>query len=137
VHTEIASVVSKCLSTIYGDDAYNFRIVFEKKRGKTEGRMVFERDGLELSDPEDQIGGGVIDIAAFALRLACILRSRPQLRRLVLLDEPFKHLHPDLRPIALQLLVELSKETKTQFIVVTHMTEEVEKLEGVTVVRFD
>jgi DNA repair exonuclease SbcCD ATPase subunit len=123
MHSRIGAVVSKCLSTVF-DDPYNFRILIEKKRGKTEARLVFERDGLEV-DPLDAAGGGVVDIAAFALRLACILCSLPQLRRVMILDEPFKHLHRQLRPLAGQLLQTLGKETGTQFIVVTH-SEEVE-----------
>jgi hypothetical protein len=122
VHEEICTVVSKCLSTVF-EDPYNFRIDFVKKRGKTEAVLVFERDGVVLEDPRDSAGGGVIDIAAFALRVACILRSIPPLRRLVILDEPFKHIHLSLRPIALRLLKSLSEETGIQFVVVTHISK--------------
>lgn len=129
VHTEIAGAVSKCLSTVY-DEPYAFHIPFEKRRGKTEARLVFSRDGLEIVDPFDEVGGGVIDIAAFALRLACILRSYPQLRRTILLDEPFKHLDSVAKPIALKLIRELGKQTNTQFIIVTHISRKALKKAG-------
>ena len=128
VHKEIASVVSKCLSTVFSDP-YTFQIRFEKKRGKTEAKLIFERDGLEV-DPLDAAGGGVVDVATFALRLACILRSLPPLRRIVFLDEPFRHLHPDLKPIALKLVKSLAKETKTQFLIITHISKKKLKKAG-------
>lgn len=118
VHERIAAVVSKCLSAVF-DDPYEFRIQFVQKRGKTDAVLVFYRDGLEI-DPLEAAGGGPVDIAVVALRLACVLCARPKLRRLMVLDEPFKHLASDLHPLAAKMLMELSKETKTQIILVTH-----------------
>ena len=85
-----------------------------------EGKLLFVRDGEEFDDPKNQIGGAVLDLAAFALRFACILSSRPALRHLIVLDEPFKHLHRDLLPVAAKLVYELAKETKTQVVMITH-----------------
>ena len=119
VYNQIATVVTKSLETVFGEDAYEFRIEFDKKRGKTEAVLSFYRNGLSV-DPMDAAGGGVVDVATFALRLSSILSATPRLRRLVVLDEPFKHLHADLQPLAGQLLLELAKTTKTQFVIVTH-----------------
>lgn len=123
VHTQIADVVSRCLTAIF-DDPYRFEIRFEKKRGKTEAKMVFLRDGLEIEKPTKAIGGGVIDVASFALRLAALLLSRPKKRRVMVLDEPFRFLHS---PIYLERLVtlleSLASEFKIQFIIVTTIDE--------------
>jgi len=89
-HANIARVVSRCLDAVF-DDPYEFRIDFDRKRGKTEARMVFVRGGVELDDPLNEVGGGVVDVAAFALRLACLLLSRPRRRRLLVLDEPWRN----------------------------------------------
>lgn len=121
VHGRISAVVSKCLSTVF-DDPYEFQIRIDRKRGKTEARLVFVRDNLEI-DPLESAGGGVVDVAAFALRLACVLCSLPPLRRVLILDEPFKHLHKESRLKVAQLLETLSIETGTQFILVTHFEE--------------
>lgn len=121
-HQRIASVVSRCLETVFGDDAYEFRINFEQKRGKTEARLLFVRDGVEM-DPTDACGGGVVDLAATSLRLACLILSRPQRRRLLVLDEPWKHLSAEYRPAMRELVVALSKEMGIQFIIVTHSSE--------------
>ena len=74
-------------------------INFLQKRGKTEAELVFVRDGKELS-PTDGAGLGACDVAAFSLRAAAICLSRPGRRRLLVLDEPFKHLSEEYREAA-------------------------------------
>ncbi len=123
VHLEITKVVTHCLSTIF-EDAYQFAILFEKKRGKTEARPVFYRDGNEL-DPLSAAGGGVCDVAAFALRLACLMMQRPRLRRLLVLDEPFSALKPPdfYGPKIQALLTTLSEKLGVQFLIVQNVEE--------------
>ena len=119
-HEQIASVVSRCLSSVFGeDDAYEFRILFEQKRGRTEAKLVFVRDGIDI-DPTTAAGGGVIDVAAFALRLACLLLSQPPRRRFLCLDEPFKMLSKQYQPRIRTLLEELSRELNVQIVFTTH-----------------
>jgi len=89
-HAQIAKVVTSCLQAIWGD-LYRFEILFEKKRGKTEAKLIFVRDDGLVLDPLEESSGGVVDVAAFALRLVSITMSQPQRRRLVVLDEPFKN----------------------------------------------
>lgn len=117
-HKQIAQIVSKALEAVF-DSPYVFRIIFDRKRGKTEARLVFERDGLEV-DPMHQAGGGVIDVAAFALRVAALILSRPKLRKVLVLDEPFKYVSKEYRPRVRQLLESLSKDLHIQIIMVTH-----------------
>ncbi len=121
VHARISSVVSRALETVF-DEPYEFRIVFEQKRGKTEAALVFVRNGLEV-DPMTASGGGVVDVAAFALRLACLLLHRPSVQRLLVLDEPFKFVSAEYRPRLRVLLERLSKDMDVQIIMVTHIPE--------------
>lgn len=118
-HTQISKIVSKCLKTVFQDDAYNFQIKFLKRRGKTEARLVFVRNGKEI-DPVSAAGGGVIDVASFALRLAALLLSTPRRRRLIVADEPFRCLSRDYAPRVRELLETLSRELGIQMILVTH-----------------
>lgn len=118
-HNRIASVVSRCLAIVFGEDAYEFRIHFERKRGRTEARLVFARDDHELS-PRSGSGGGVLDVASFALRLACLLLSKPSPRRLIVMDEPFKNVHGSQYRERVGIMLEtLSKEMNFQFIMST------------------
>lgn len=120
-HDRIAGVVSRCLEAVF-DEPYQFRILFEQKRGRTEARLVFEREGLAL-DPLAASGGGVVDVAAFALRLSCLLLARPPLRRVLLLDEPFKFVSEQYRERVRLMLEKLAEDLDLQIIMVTHIEE--------------
>jgi len=120
-HSRIAGVVTQCLATVF-DEPYEFRIVFERLRGRTEARLVFTRDGAEIN-PIDAAGGGVVDVAAFALRLSCLMLARPACRRVVVLDEPFKFVSADRRANVRAMLEGLTTDLGVQFIMVTHIDE--------------
>lgn len=120
-HNRIASVVSRCLEAVF-DEPYEFKIIFDRKAGRTEARLVFIKDDNEI-DPMTASGGGVVDVAAFALRLSCLLLSKPTLRRLLILDEPFRFVSAEYEERVAQLMMELSVELKTQIILVTHKEE--------------
>lgn len=118
-HRQIAGIVTKALRTVFGDAAYEFRISFEKRRGKTEAEMTFVRDGQEV-DPLEAAGGGAVDVASFALRLACLLLTRPQRRKLLVMDEPFRFINgAEYQERAAQLLETLAEELDFQFVIVT------------------
>jgi len=121
VHDRLATVVSKCLEAVF-DEPYEFRIIFERKRGQTEARLVFVRNGMEIN-PMDASGGGVTDVASFALRLSCIMLRRPQVRRFMVLDEPWKHLSEIYRPRLRDCVEHLAEEMNIQFLIVTHSEE--------------
>jgi DNA repair exonuclease SbcCD ATPase subunit len=120
-HERIASVVSRSLEAVF-DDPYEFKIIFERKRGRTEARLIFLRDGNELA-PIDGAGGGAIQIAAFACRLASIMLTKPPGRRVLVLDEPFKDVSAEYRERLKELLLTLAEEMELQIIMVTHITE--------------
>jgi DNA repair exonuclease SbcCD ATPase subunit len=117
-HSQICNVVSKALSTVF-PDPYRFELRFEEKRGKTEARPVFIRNGQELGR---RIGGGVYDVAAFALRIAAVLLQRPAARRVLFLDEPFRFVSERnlTRDRVRDLVTTLARELDFQFILVTH-----------------
>jgi DNA repair exonuclease SbcCD ATPase subunit len=120
-HQRIAEVVTRCLSSVF-DEPYEFIVHFERKRGRTEARLTFQKEGKEI-DPLDASGGGVVDVASFALRLSCLILNKPPLRRCVILDEPFKFVSKNHLPKIRDLIYTLSKEMGVQFIMVTHIQE--------------
>jgi len=120
-HNRIAGVVTRCLATVF-DEPYEFRIRFERARGRTEANLVFVREGLEVN-PLDASGGGVVDVAAFALRLSALMLSRPARRRVVILDEPFKFVSAGYRDRVRAMLESLAPDLEVQFIFVTHIDE--------------
>lgn len=118
-HSRIADVVTRSLEAVF-DEPYTFRIHFERKRGQTEARLAFERDSVEI-DPMSAAGGGVVDVAAFALQLSCLVLSKPQTRQTLILDEPFKYVSEEYRSRIRSLLEMLAEEMKVQILMVTHI----------------
>jgi hypothetical protein len=115
-HQKISSLVTRCLEAVF-DDPYEFLIKFERKRGKTEAQLTLIRNGREFGDPKGEVGGGVVDVASLALRLACVMLSKPKRRKLLVLDEPFRNVRGRQNKQRLrQLLLELADELGFQFI---------------------
>lgn len=121
-HQKISEVVSLCLSAVFGEDTYQFAVEFERKRGKTEATLKFKRGGLSV-DPLSATGGGVVDVAAFALRISCLMLHRPRLSRIVILDEPFKFVSAQYRDKVRMMMEELAQDLELQIIQVTHSEE--------------
>ena len=121
VHKRIAEVVTKCLVAVFGDQAYEFRVEFEEKRGKTEARLVFDKNGL-LLNPLDASGGGMVDVAAFALRVAALVLCKPSRRRVLVLDEPFRFVGQRDQPSVRRMLETISEDYGIQIIMSTHIS---------------
>lgn len=122
VHSRLSAVVTKALKAVF-DDPYEFALRFETKANRTNVVLVFTRDGLEVDAPLDACGGGVVDVAAWALRMACLILARPHARRLLVLDEPFKFVWAGGRDKVAQLVSVLSSELGVQLLIVTHEQE--------------
>lgn len=70
------------------DDPYQLKVEFQEKRGKTEVEILFKRRDMEFP-PIGSAGGGAIDVASLALRIAYwAMRQDKKIQPLLLLDEP-------------------------------------------------
>jgi len=113
----ISDITSIALESVF-DDAYRLEIEFIQRRNKTECDVYFVR-GEHRINPLLASGGGAVDIAAFALRIALwSLSSR--LSNVIILDEPMRFVSEDLREKASSMIKEVSKKLDIQFIIVTH-----------------
>jgi exonuclease SbcC len=99
---------------------YDFNVSFEIKRGRTEAELFLLKEG-EKVNPMLASGGGVVDIISFALRISAWALSKTD--NVIILDEPFKFLSVNLRPLAGDILKQLSKKLGLQIIMVTHDNE--------------
>lgn len=119
-HRQITSVVCRCLEAVFEEDAYEFQINFVQKRGKTEAQLLMIDKGVVLDDPLHQGGGGQCEVASFALRLACLLLEKPQRRRVLFLDEPFRNVNGDVYQERMGgMLLSLAKELNVQMVIVS------------------
>jgi DNA repair exonuclease SbcCD ATPase subunit len=114
----ISDITSLALNAVF-DDPYELQAEFVQRRNKTECDLYFIRDG-ERVDPMDASGGGTVDVAAFALRIASWSMSRPHSRPTFILDEPFKHVKGEADNLkVLEMIQEISKRMGIQIIMVS------------------
>jgi len=116
----ISNLVSTALAAVF-DDPYSFQLEFVQKRNKTEAELWFVRNGEKMK-PVDASGGGAVDVASFALRIAFWSLTK-NTRPLIILDEPFKHLSADLQSRASDMLRMLSENLGLQILLVSHIDQ--------------
>jgi len=134
VQSYLERVVSSALQTVYGED-YSFELELAIRRNQPEITPWIVRDGTRFS-PRDEVGGGVLDVVAIALRLAMWSLRKPRSASVFLLDEPGKFVSQDKQPQFGRMLQELSSTLGIQMIVVSHsnsIIESVSKTYNVTI----
>lgn len=117
--TYFESIVNQCLAAIF-PKPMTLHIKAEVKRNQFE--VSFElHQGDEVFNPLDEMEGGVLDVVSFGLRIAYI--ALKPVRRLLVLDEPFKWVGASNRVRLPALLEALSRDLGFQIIIVTHLQE--------------
>lgn len=114
----ISDITSLALEAVF-DDPYELVVEFVQRRNKTECDLFFVRSG-ERMDPLSASGGGAVDVAAFALRIASWSMQRPKSRNVIILDEPLRFLSADHQEKASVMIKEISQKLGIQFIIITH-----------------
>lgn len=119
VEFHVSDLVSHGLAAVF-DSPYKYKLEYVLRRDKTEADQYWQL-GNNYFQPN---GGGVRDVSAFALHVACIVLSIMQKKKvcpILILDEPTKHLKPTpLQERAGNMLQEISKSLGIQIIIVTH-----------------
>jgi DNA repair exonuclease SbcCD ATPase subunit len=125
---QISDLVDLAMETCFPNE-YSFEINFEIKRGKTEAQLIFRnKNGTEI-DPMEASGGGVVDLASFALRIA--IWSLGKSNNVIILDEPFKGLQPkELHAKGMEIVHRLSNRLGLQFIIVTNSVQDSDIIEN-------
>lgn len=114
----ISDITSLALDSVF-HDPYELVLEFIQRRNKTECDISFKRDGHKV-DPKSASGGGAVDIATFALRIASWSMRIPRSRNVIILDEPMRFLSAEYREPASLMLKEISNKLGIQFIIITH-----------------
>lgn len=115
----ISDIASLAMESIF-PDAYALLLEFVQRRNKTECDIVFEKDG-EQFHPLTASGGGTVDVAAFALRIASWSMENPRTRPIIVLDEPMKYVSAEYQEAASEMIKQISKKLGIQFLIVTHL----------------
>jgi len=117
----IEKLVNLCLNEVFPDRNFNFKAEFQIKRNKMECEFLVEVDGHEYS-PKDDMGGSILDIISFALRIILWSLENPKSRNVIIMDEPFRF-SGRLITKAVTMVKELSEKLGIQFIINTHSDE--------------
>jgi len=118
IQFHISDITSLALESIF-PEPYKVELEFIQRRNKTECDIWFSRDGVRI-DPTSASGGGVVDIAAFALRIASWSLQTPKLRSTIIMDEPMRFVSKGYREDTSKMIQEISRQLGIQFIIVTH-----------------
>lgn len=116
-----SDIVTSALEAVF-PEPYSLSVKFVERRGKTECDLGFQK-GDSIFDPIESTGGGAVDVASFALRIAAWSMQRPRPRAVMVLDEPFRHLSTNLQGRAGEMLRQLSEKLGLQMLIVTHEEE--------------
>lgn len=115
---QISNLVSSALASVF-TNPYKFNLLFVQRRNKMEADLIFSKDSNETNDLINTAGGGAVDIASFALRVALwsIKRTRP----VMIIDEAFRFLSLDLQQKASDMIKEISSKLNIQVILISHL----------------
>ena len=116
--SKIESLVTMAVRSVYDNKNYKFKLSLERKRNKMECRAYVDDNGEELNLEED-MGGGILDVVSFALRVVLWSFEKPRSRNVFILDEPMKWTG-ELITKAGYMMKEISERLNIQMLVVTH-----------------
>lgn len=118
----IENMVTGALHEIFSS---NSKFIIEQKSNNGKVAVDFfledEIDGEKiLTDPQEQRGGGYVDIISLALRFAMIEVFSPKIEGPILLDEPAKFVSEDYIYNVAEFLSKVAESFNRQIIMVTH-----------------
>lgn len=114
----LEEVVTLALQTVFGG-SYSFQIEYNIKRNKSEATLSVIKDN-EAYDPKDELGGGIVDVASFALRIALWALEGENSEPVFILDEPSRNISRDKVEAFGEMLRKLSDMFSIQIIQVSH-----------------
>ena len=128
IEDHISSVVTMALSAVEVDDPRipkppEFVVKAVERRGNTEFDLLFRENSCE-QDPLDSSGHGYCNVADYALKIVYKLLEIEyidnSIRRVLILDEPFRDADPQLQYKISEMLNMVSHELSFQQIIVSH-----------------
>jgi DNA repair exonuclease SbcCD ATPase subunit len=135
---KVETLVTMAIRSVF-DRPFQFLLEFERKRNKMECRPEIKElvDGKSRTfDPSEDMGGGIVDIISFALRVVLWSLENPRSRSVIVLDEPMKNLGK-LVSLAGQVLKEISHRLNFQLIIITHEDSLIEIADRAYYVKHD
>ncbi len=117
----IENLVTAAIRSVF-DRPFAFHMEFKIQRGKSECLFSVSEGDIVYDDIENELGGGMLDIIAFALRIVLWSMKNPKSDHVMIADEPFRFVGDYVGDTG-QMLQTLSREMGLQFILITHEEE--------------
>ena len=115
----IDDLVTAAIEAVFPDDPPRFKLEFVQRRSRTEADLWLTDSSGNKIKPSDDDGGGLVNIVAFALRIALWSLTRAT-RPVIILDEPFVFLHNrDAHARIAEMLRTITERLNLQIIMVT------------------
>lgn len=121
IKSRVEDLITSCLQDVF-DESYSVEFDYGIKRSKTSVEVYSIRnceDGLKVRRQIDGIGGGVADSISLPLKLIVLINDS-DLERILVLDEPGKHLSINHVPKFAHFIQTISKKLGIQIIMVSH-----------------
>jgi DNA repair exonuclease SbcCD ATPase subunit len=119
--TQIEELVTSCLQSVFQNRDFQFKLNFQIKRNKMECVPTVIEGTREMS-PEHEMGGGVLDIISFAMRIIMWNMQHNRTRPFLMLDEPLRFCG-NLIGHGCEMIKQISKGLGTQILIITHSDE--------------
>ena len=113
---KLSGIVTKAISTVF-EEPIEFVVQFVERRGVSECDLSL-KIGEDYYDILNEQGGGVADVCSMCLQMAFIMMS--QVNRVLIIDEPARHMDVVAQERFIFVLQELCKELDFTIIMVTH-----------------
>ena len=132
----LGDIVSRGLSAVFGEE---IQVTIESRivRDTTSMTLKLTQHGVALGNIIDSTGGSIVSVLNVLLKVWMIVNLKPQLTRVLILDEPFAAVEQRHLPAIGQLLRELSERLGIQFIIVSHEPELIDAADIVHAVQTD
>lgn len=121
----VESLTTLMIRSIF-DEPFEFKLIFEEKNNQLECRpAVFDNNDEYRADTD--MGGSIVDVISFALRIILWSVENPQTRAVFFLDEPFRFVGRNtMLDRCGKLLRDISYKLNVQLIIITHESHLVE-----------
>lgn len=121
VKTKVQQLITSCLRSVY-DDSYSVQFNYGIKGSRTSVDIQLVKkcpDGILIRRGIQGIGGGVSDSISLPLKLIVLLNDK-EYEKILIVDQPGKHLDLDRVPKFASFLKKISKELGVQIIMSSH-----------------
>lgn len=115
----VETLVTMAIQTVFPEEQYKFVMEFDLKANRSEINLLVQQGEKTPYSPEDEQGGGLLDIISFALRVVMWSLEKPRSRPIFVMDEPFRYCGK-LTSLAGNMVKEISSKLGIQMLIVTH-----------------